>query len=53
MSVHPKVATAGIAGAATTIVIAVARAAGFDVSPDVAAAVAAVLSFLGGYLKAA
>jgi hypothetical protein len=49
--VHPKVAAAGIAGAVTTIVVTAATLLGFDMSPEVAAALATIIAFGAGYIK--
>jgi len=47
---RPKVAAAGIAGAAATILIWILHdLAGVDVTPEVAAAIATILAFLAGY----
>jgi hypothetical protein len=50
MSYTPKkkVAAAGIGGAVVTIAVAL----GLSLSPEVAAAVATIVSFLAGYFKA-
>lgn len=48
---RPKVAAAGIAGALTTLVLWVLALYGLSVPPEVAAAIAAVLSFAAGWLK--
>lgn len=45
-----KVAAAGAGGAVATIVIAIIQAAGGDVSPDLAAAIATVVAFGAGYI---
>lgn len=44
----PKVAAAGIGGAIVTLAVGL----GLQLSPDVAAAVATIVSFLAGYIKA-
>ena len=47
---RPKVAAAGIGGAATTIVIWLLNdMAGVEVTPEVAAALATIIAFLAGY----
>jgi putative flippase GtrA len=47
---RPKVAAAGIAGAATTILIWILNSLlGVEVPPEVAAALATILAFLAGY----
>jgi len=47
-----KVAAAGIAGAATVLILYVARLAGLDDIPaEVGGALTTVLSFLAGYFK--
>ena len=47
---HIKVAAAGVGGAVTTIVVSIIEAAGGDVSPDLAAAIATIVAFGAGYL---
>jgi len=47
---HVKVAAAGIGGAVSTVVIAIIEAAGGNVSPDLAAAIATIVAFGAGYL---
>lgn len=49
--IQPKVAAAGIAGAVTTLIITGAAMAGFDISPEVAAALATIVAFAAGYIK--
>ena len=44
-----KMAGAGLGGVLTTLIIAVLSQVGVDISPDVAAAIATLLSFLVGY----
>lgn len=51
MSVKPKVAAAGIAGAITTIIVFAAGQAGVTVPADVAAAVTTVVATVAGYLR--
>jgi len=47
---RPKVAAAGIAGAATTILIWILNSLmGVEVPPEVAAAITTILAFLAGY----
>jgi hypothetical protein len=47
---RPKVAAAGIAGAATTLLIWILNSfLGVEVSPEVAAALATILAFVAGY----
>jgi len=47
---RPKVAAAGIAGAAATILIWILHdLAGVDVTTEMAAAIATILAFLAGY----
>jgi hypothetical protein len=46
---RPKVAAAGIAGAATTILIFILERLGVEVPADVAAAITALLAFVAGY----
>lgn len=48
----PKVQAAGTAGAAATLLVFVAYELGIDVPPEVAAALATVLGFAAGWLKA-
>lgn len=47
----PKVAAAGIAGIATTILIAVANQFGLELPQEVAAGLVAVVIFVVGYFK--
>lgn len=47
----PKVATAGIAGALAILAVWVAGLFDVDMTAEVGAAIAAVLAFLGGYMK--
>ncbi len=48
---RPKIAAAGIAGAATTILIWILHdLVGVEVPPEVAAALATLLAFAAGYL---
>ena len=50
--VRPKVAAAGIGGAVTTIALYVlSEAAGVEVPPEIASAIAVVVAFSAGYLK--
>lgn len=49
---HPKVAAAGVGGAAVTVGVAIAAAAGYHATPELAAALATLASFAAGYLKA-
>lgn len=46
----PKVAAAGGAGLATTVLVFVAEQAGVDLPPEVAGAAVALAAFLAGYL---
>jgi hypothetical protein len=48
----PKVQAAGLAGAATLILVFVAGLAGVMVPPEVAAAVTLLLTVAAGYIKA-
>lgn len=52
-NLHPKVAAAGVSGAAATILVWAISLPGVEVPPEVAASFSTVLAFLGGYLKAA
>jgi|694.fasta_scaffold136609_5 hypothetical protein len=49
----PKVAAAGIGGAVATLIVYLASVAGVEVPGDVGAAIATVVAFAAGYLKAA
>ena len=49
--IHPKVAAAGIGGAAATLLIWIGEMFGLDVTPEVAAAIATIIAFAAGYLK--
>lgn len=51
MKPQPKVAAAGIGGAVAVLLVWVLSLFGLDTSAEVAAALAAVLSFAFGYLK--
>jgi hypothetical protein len=53
MGLHPKVSAALVAGAVTTVLVALAGAFGVNVPPDVSAALVTILTFAAGYLKAA
>jgi enamine deaminase RidA (YjgF/YER057c/UK114 family) len=46
-----KVTAATGAGAASVLVVFIAGQLGLDVSPEVAAAIATLLAFAGGYVK--
>ena len=46
----PKVAAAGVSGAVAIILVWIAGLFGLEVPAEVAAAVAAILAFAGGYL---
>jgi len=50
MKPTPKVASAGIAGAAVTIVVWLIGLLGVEIPGEVAAALAAVFAFVAGYL---
>lgn len=47
----PKVAAAGIAGAAMTLIIFAAQMFGFPMPETVAAAVVTIVAFVAGYFK--
>lgn len=49
----PKVAAAGMSGAAVTLLVGIAQQLGVAVPPEVAAAAVTVASFLAGYLRPA
>lgn len=50
--VRPKVAAAGVGGAATTVVLyALSEMLGVEVPAEVASAIAGVIAFGAGYLK--
>lgn len=51
MRPRPKVAAAGVGGAASILVVWVLGVVGLDVPPEVAGAIATVLSFASGYFK--
>lgn len=51
MNVHPKVQSAGLAGAVSVLVVFVATQLGLDISPEVSSALTTVLAFAAGYLK--
>lgn len=46
----PKVAAAGGAGAAATLIVFIAGQFGLDITPEAAAAIATLLAFAGGYI---
>jgi hypothetical protein len=47
----PKIATAGLSGAAATVLIFIAKQAGLDLSAEVAAALVLIATAGPGYLK--
>lgn len=47
----PKVAAAGAAGTAATVLVALAPQFGIDLSPEAAAGIVTIASFAAGYLK--
>ena len=47
-----KVAAAGVAGSVTTVVVWAAGQAGVVIPPEVAAAVATIIAFAAGYVRA-
>lgn len=49
--IHPKVAAAGIAGAATIIIVWIAETVGLSIPPEVASAFTALIAFGAGYWK--
>ena len=49
--IHPKVAAAGVAGAATVIVLWIASLLGLDIPPEVASAIPVVIAVAAGYLR--
>ena len=49
--IHPKVGAAGLGGLATTVIISVAKAYGYDISPEMASAVTTLITAGAGYLK--
>lgn len=49
---HPKVATAGAAGAVTVVLVWIAELAGLDVPPEVASAFTVLISTAAGWVKA-
>lgn len=53
MTLNPKVAAAGAAGALTTVLVFVAHSLGVEVPPEVGAAVTVLISTAAGYLKPA
>jgi len=53
MTVNPKVAAGGIAGAVTILVVYIAGVLGLDVPPEVSSAFTTLVAFGAGYLKAA
>lgn len=51
MRPQPKIAAAGVSGAAATVLVWILGEVGVDVPPEVAAALATLLSFAGGWVK--
>lgn len=51
MPVHPKVQTAGIAAAATVLVVWAASLAGLDIPPEVSSAFTTIVAFAAGWLQ--
>jgi len=49
----PKLAAAGIGGAAATLIVFVAGQLGLEVPGDVGAAIATIVAFAAGYLRSA
>lgn len=47
----PKIAAVGVSGAASTVLIAIANAAGLDLSPEMSAAIVLLATFGAGYIK--
>ncbi|MBA2724757.1 MAG: hypothetical protein H0U53_02105 [Actinobacteria bacterium] len=47
----PKVAAAGISGSLAVVIIFIATQSGVDMSAEVGAAIAALVSFGAGYVK--
>lgn len=47
----PKVEAAGVSGAAAVLLVYVATLFGLDVPPPVAASVATLAAFVGGYFR--
>lgn len=50
---HPKVAAAGVSGAAATVIVWVCAQLGLEVPGEVGAAIATLLAFAGGWAKGA
>lgn len=50
--IHPKVAAAAVAGAATVVLVWALSLAGVETPPEVASAFTTLLSFGAGYMKA-
>ena len=51
LDIHPKVGAAGLGGVATTLIVAVAKAYGYEVSPETASALTTIITAASGYLK--
>lgn len=49
-NLHPKVASASVAGSVTTLLVVGLTALGVNVPPEVASAAVTVLTFAAGYL---
>lgn len=52
MDIHPKVAASSAAGAAVVIASFIATKFGVSIPPDVEGAIAVIVSFAAGYIKA-
>jgi hypothetical protein len=51
--VNPKVAAAGVAGAATVLVVWLLESVGVDVPPEAASAFTTLFAFGAGFIKSA
>ena len=52
MAISPKVQSAGIGGAVARVIIWGAAAAGVEIPGEVGAAIATIVAFAAGYIKA-
>jgi len=53
MNLNPKTAAAGIAGAATLVIVFVLGQLGVEIPADVASAITVIIAFVAAYLKGA
>ncbi|CAB4171690.1 hypothetical protein UFOVP929_13 [uncultured Caudovirales phage] len=51
MNLNPKIASAGIAGALTVVLVWIVGVLGIDVPAEVASAVTVIIAFAAGYMR--